>query len=383
MTFRLADPVRELRDRAREFASAEIEPVAHEHDRERRYPTAVVEKAADQGFLAQRLPADLGGPDRTMLECAVVSEQLWRGDPGIGFAIDMTAFASACHVLASYAPDRLRETWVSKLPSADAITAIAVSEPGAGSDVAGIETRAERDGDEYVIDGRKAFVGNAQVADVALLFAKTDPGAGARGISAFLVPTDADGIAATAMADTMGLRACDWGDLVLDGVRVRADALVGTENRGFYHFMEALPQARVQVAAGAVGAAQAAVDRAVEAVRERERNGRAGETQALRHELAEMATRVEAARAITYRAAALIDAGDDRAGRSASTAKLFATEAASTVADAAIQVHGRAGTHGGNHVERYFRDVRACRIYEGTSEIQRNIVADALLSAQD
>ncbi|WP_255197496.1 acyl-CoA dehydrogenase family protein [Halorarius litoreus] len=381
MTFLLEESTRELRDRARAFAAAEIEPVALAHDRERRYPMAVVDTAGEAGLLAQRLPSTLDGPDRSMLECAVVSEQLWRGDPGIGFAIDMVAFASACHALAAHASPTMRERWVSELPSADAIAAIAVSEAGAGSDVAGIETTATRDGEAYVIDGHKQFVGNASVADVVFLLAKTDPGAGARGISAFLVPTAADGVGVEEMPETMGLRACDWGNLHFDDVRVPEANRLGEENRGFQYFMAALVEARVQVAAGALGAAQAALDRAKTAVVDRQ--GPTDASQAMRHDLAEMATAVEAARSLTYRAAALVDHGDARAGRFASAAKLFATETASRVADAAVQAHGPAGTHAENHVERYLRDVRACRIYEGTSEIQRDLVARDLFSAQD
>jgi alkylation response protein AidB-like acyl-CoA dehydrogenase len=381
MTFELSDEYRELRKEAHEFASKEIEPVALEHNREGRYPRNVIEKAAERGYVAETIPEEHGGPGRDMLESAIITEQLWRGDPAIGFAVNLVAFATNCYVLSNYAPEWMQTEWLEKFSSAEAINAIAVTEPTAGSNVAEIETQARKDGDEYIINGDKKFIGNATVADMYLLFVKTDLGKGTDGISAFLVPSDADGIKTNEISEKLGLNATDWGEIRFEDVRISKRYRIGKENKGFYYFMESLPRGRVQVAAGAVGAAQAALDKAIAYAEEREQFGQSiSDFQAIQHKIAEMMTNIEAARALTYHAATLVDSNDNLARRFASMAKLFATEHAVDVTDEAIQIHGGAGYLSENHVERYYRDVRGSKIYEGTSEIQKNIIANSILS---
>ncbi len=270
-----------------------------------------------------------------------------------------------------------------RIASGESACCSCISEPGHGSNVAGIETVAETDGDEYVINGNKMWITNGTVADVAVVMAKTDPEAEPphRGISAILVPTETDGFSATKIDNKLGIRASDLAEIVLDDVRIPTSNVIGEEDDGFYQLMEFFASGRVSVASQAVGIAQAAVDEATEYANEREQGGqRIKNYQAISHKIAEMATNVEAARSLTYRAASQVESGNgEMATRFASMAKLFASEHAVDVADEAIQVHGGAGFVSDHPVERYYRDARITKIYEGTSEIQKNIIADRLL----
>ena len=379
MAFRLTDEHRAIRGAVREFGEHEIRPVAREHDEERRYPAELRREAAAYDLVAPNIPEAYGGPGMDLLSTTIVTEELWRADPGIGSAIGSAGFGTS--MLIEYGDEWMKDTWLPRIAEGEAVSASAISEPAHGSNVAGIETRAERDGDEWVLNGHKMWITNGTVADVALVFAKTDPEAGRRGISAFLVPTDTDGFSSEPIDNKLGIHASDLGELLLDDVRLPEDHLVGEEGRGFYQLMEFFANGRVSVASQAVGVSQAALDAALEYAAEREQFGQPiAEFQAIKHKLADMATAVEAARSLTYRAAAEVaDGQDERAARWASMAKLFASEHAVDVTDEAIQVHGGAGYVTDHPVERYFRDARITKIYEGTSEIQRGIIADGLL----
>ncbi len=305
---------------------------------------------------------------------------MWRADTNIGFVIGISGFPTNVELLLEHGDEWMRSEWFPKVASAEVADGIAVTEPDHGSDPAAMETTATRDGDEWVLDGTKTYIGNATKAAYLLVFAKTSPDAGHRGISIFLVPTDVPGFEAEALTGKMGTRAGNLGRVELDGARIPADHLVGEEDRGFYHFMNSLAKGRAIVAAQGVGAASASLDAATSYVTEREQFGQSiGEFQSVRHRIAEMATRTEAARSLTYRAATAAENGADDATDLASRAKLFATEVGFEVADDALQLHGGAGYAGEYPVERYVRDVRSTRIYEGTSEIQKNIIADNIL----
>jgi alkylation response protein AidB-like acyl-CoA dehydrogenase len=377
--FRLTEEHRAIRDAVREFAREEIRPVAREHDEQKSYPADLVQAAADLDLLAPHVPPEYGGAGMDAVETAIVTEELWRGDPGIGSAIGSRGFGT--QMLLAYGDEWMKAEWLPKVVDGEAATASAISEPAHGSNVAGMETTAERDGDAWVLDGSKMWITNGTVADVAVVMAKTDPGAGHDGITAFLVPTDSDGFEAHKIDNKLGIRASDLAELSLDGVRIPADHVVGAVDEGFYQLMAFFAEGRVGVAAQAVGAAQAALDAAIDYAGDREQFDQPiAEFQAIQHKVAEMATAVEAARSLTYRAAGHVEAGDDAAAtRFASMAKLFASERAVEVADEAIQVHGGAGFVTDHPVERYYRDARITKIYEGTSEIQKNIVADRLL----
>ncbi|MFB6070032.1 MAG: acyl-CoA dehydrogenase family protein [Halanaeroarchaeum sp.] len=378
MGFTLTDEQRAIRKAVRQFGEEEIEPVAAEHDEEGAYPEDLIQQAADLDFVAPSIPTEYGGAGMDKLSTTIVTEELWRADPGIGSAIGSRGFGTT--MLVEFGDEWMKEEWLPRVANGESATASAISEPGHGSNVAGIETRAEKDGDEYVIDGNKMWITNGTVADAAIVMAKTDPGEGHRGITAFLVPTDLDGFEAEKIDNKLGIRASDLAELILNDVRVPEENVIGEKNRGFHQLMEFFAAGRVSVAAQAVGAAQAALDAAEEYAQEREQfDQKISEFQAIRHKVAEMATNVEAARSLTYRAAAQVAAGNDqRATRMASMAKLFASEHAVDVADEAIQVHGGAGYVSDHPVERYYRDARITKIYEGTSEIQKGIVADTI-----
>ncbi|MFB6109927.1 MAG: acyl-CoA dehydrogenase family protein [Halodesulfurarchaeum sp.] len=379
MSFQLTDEQRAIRKAVREFGEEEIEPVASEHDQEGTYPEEIVKQAAELDLVAPNIPVEYDGAGMDKLSTTLVTEELWRADPGIGSAVGSRGFGTT--MIIEFGDEWMKDEWLPKVANGEAATASAISEPGHGSNVAGIETRAEKDGDEYVINGNKMWITNGTVADAAVVMAKTDPGEGHRGITAFLVPTDLDGFSADKIDNKLGIRASDLAELILDDVRVPEENVIGEKNRGFHQLMAFFASGRVSVAAQAVGAAQAALDAATEYATEREQFGqKISEFQAIQHKIAEMATNVEAARSLTYRAATQVEEGnDDLAARFASMAKLFASENAVDVADEAIQVHGGAGYVTDHPVERYYRDARITKIYEGTSEIQKGIIADRLL----
>jgi acyl-CoA dehydrogenase len=379
MSFQLNDEQRAIREMVREFGENEIRPVAREHDEERKYPHDLIEEAAKYDLVAPNIPEEYGGPGMDTLSSVVVTEELWRADPGIGSAIGSRGFGTT--MIQQFGDDWMKEEWLPKVASGDAATCSCISEPAHGSDVAGIETRAEEEDGGYVLDGTKMWITNGTVADVAVVMAKTTPGERHRGITAFLVPTDLDGFETTPIKNKLGIRASDLAEVVLDDVYVPEENVIGAVDQGFYQLMAFFADGRVSVAAQAVGVAQAAVDAAVEYANEREQGGqKIAEYQAISHKLAEMATNVEAARSLTYRAATHVEDGDDQtAAKFASMAKLFASERAVEVADEGIQVHGGAGFVTDHPAERFYRDARITKIYEGTSEIQKNIVADQIL----
>ncbi len=378
MSFELNDQQRAVREAVRDFGREEIEPVAREHDETHRYPRKLVSRAADYDFVAPSLPTEYGGGGMDRVSAAVVVEELWRADPGIGTAIMLAAFGS--EMIHEYGHDAMKERWLPPLASGEAISGCAISEAAHGSDVASMETRAERDGGDWVLNGSKMWISNATVADVVVVMAKTDPGAGYEGISAFLVPTDRPGFRAEIIDNKLGIRASDLGELILEDVRVPEENLIGEENRGFHQVMDFLTTGRINIAAQAVGVGQAALDAARDYASEREQFDRPiADFQAIRHKLADMSAAVEAARALTYRAAQKREDGAEDVGRFSSTAKLFASERAVEVTDEAVQIFGGAGYVSDHPVERYYRDARITKIYEGTSEIQRNIIARELL----
>ena len=381
MPFQVTDEHRAIRQAVHEFGQAEIAPVAREHDEERTYPGELVEQAAALDLVAPTIPVEYGGAGMDTLEAAIVTEELWRADPGIGSAISSRGFGS--DMIQTYGDEWMKEEWLPRIADGESACCSCISEPGHGSDVAGMETRAEKDGGEWVVDGDKMWITNGTVADVAVVMAKTDPDAEPphRGITAFLVPTETEGFEPTKIDNKLGIHASDLAEIQLNGVRVPEENVLGAVNEGFYQLMDFFAVGRVEVASQAIGAAQAALDAAVDYANEREQGGRRiAEYQAVSHKVAEMATSVEAARSLTYRAAAHVEDGDDQvATKFASMAKLFASEHAVDVADEAVQVHGGAGYVTDHPVERYYRDARITKIYEGTSEIQKNIIADQVL----
>lgn len=376
--FGLTDEQRMIRETVREFGASEIRPVAAEYEKEQRYPAELLSAAGKLDLVAPNVPPSYGGAGMETLSELIITEELWRADPGVGGSIAAARFGT--EMLLTYGDEWMCEKWLPKITAGETPIATGISEAAHGSNVAGMETRAERDGDEYVIDGSKMWITNGTVADVAIIMAKTDPSAGHEGITAFLTPTDVDGYEASRITNKLGIKAQDTAEIVLDGLRVPAENVVGEVDRGFYQLMEFFASARADVAAQSTGVAQAALDAAIDYADEREQFGqKINEFQAIQHKLAEMATTVEAARSLTYRAAGAIESGDrSLATRFASMAKLFASENAVDVTDEAIQVHGGAGYVSDHPVERFYRDARVTKIYDGTSEIQKNIIAREL-----
>jgi alkylation response protein AidB-like acyl-CoA dehydrogenase len=377
MSFRLTAAQRAVREAVREFGEAEIRPVAREYEADERYPDGLLEAAAELDFVAPNVPEEYGGAGMDPVSELLVTEELWRADPGIGGSISAARFGT--EMLLEYGDDWMKEQWLPKITAGETPICTGISEPAHGSNVAGMETEAKKDGDEWVINGQKMWITNGTVADVAIIMARTG-GEGHGGISALLTPTDVDGYEATRIDNKLGIRAQDTAEIVLDDLRIPAENVVGEVDRGFYQLMEFFAPARADVAAQATGVAQAALDAALEYADEREQFDRKiSEFQAIQHKLAEMATNVEAARSMAYRAGAAIDSGDDAlATKLASMAKLFASERAVDVTDEAIQVHGGAGYVTDHPVERFYRDARITKIYDGTSEIQKNIIAEHL-----
>jgi len=379
MPFSLSDEQQAVRAAVREFGESEVRPVAKEYNQEKRYPEKLRQEAADYDFVAPHIPEEYGGAGMDEISTMIVTEELWRADPGVGGSIAAADFGTG--MILEYGDEWMKEEWLPPITGGETPIATAISEPAHGSNVAGMETRAERDGDEFVVNGEKMWITNGTVADVAIVMAKTDPEAGQKGITALLTPTDVPGYDATPIDNKLGIDASDTAEIRFDDLRVPAENVVGERGRGFYQLMEFFAPARADVAAQAVGVSQAALDGAMAYATEREQFGQPiSEFQAIRHKLAEMATALEAARSLAYRAGAALESNDAaEATRLASMAKLFASEHAVDITDEALQVHGGAGYVSDHHIERFYRDARITKIYDGTSEIQKNIIADQLL----
>lgn len=381
MSFKTSAEQEAIRGAVKEFAEEEIKPVAREHDESGEYPEELRRKAAELDFVAPHIPLDYGGAGMDMLSRCIVTEELWRADPGIGSAIGSAGFGTS--MILEYGSEWMKEEWLPRIAAGDSASCSCISEPAHGSNVAGIETFAEEDGDGYVLNGNKMWITNGTVADIAVVMAKTDLDAepAHKGITAFLVPTEHEGFQPNKIDNKLGIKASDLAEVVIDDVRVPEENVIGEVNKGFYQLMDFFASGRTGVAAQAVGAAQGALDVAVEYANEREQFGqKIKDFQAIEHKIAEMATSVEAARSLTYRAAGHVEGEkDDTAVRLASMAKLFASEHAVDVADESVQVHGGAGYVTDHPAERFYRDARITKIYEGTSEIQKNIISDRVL----
>jgi len=380
MEFQLTDEQKQLRDEVRKFADEEIRPVATEYDVEEEYPYEVMDKAADMGLLAPHVPVEYGGVGYTSLENAILTEELFAADPGIGLCVSSAGFGA--EALMEFGTEDQKERVLPEVTAGDAVMGSAISEPQAGSDVTSVATRAEKDGDEWVINGSKMWITNGTVADYFVVVCETDPEIDDRysGYSQILVEGDRDGLTRDKITGKLGIRASDTAELRFDDVRVPEENLIGQRGMGFLQLMQFFDETRTAVAAQGVGIARGAAERALEYAEEREQFGRSiSDFQAIKHKLAEMHTNTEAARWLTYRSAWAVDneAGDLTA--LASMAKEFASRVAVDVADEAVQVHGGAGFVNDHDVERLYRDAKITQIYEGTTEIQKNIIARELL----
>ena len=367
-----------IRAVARDFATAELGAKIAPWDERHEFPHEIVGRLGDLGFLGVLVPPEYGGAGLDHVSYALIVEELCRGDASVGMT--MWAHNSLCtgH-LQLFGSREQKAKYLPRLASGQALGAWGLTEPGSGSDAAAMRTRAVRDEGEWVLTGTKAFITNASVGQVAVVMAITDPPKRQRGISAFILEKGTPGFAAGQRYRKLGLRASDTAELVLDGARVPAANLVGELNLGFVNAMQVLEGGRIAMAAMAVGIAQGALDAAVTYMKQRTAFGQTlAEFNGLQGMVAELATEIEAARLLTHRAAWLKDAGQP-VRHTAAMAKVFASEVAMKAASKAVQIHGGAGYVTDFPVERIFRDAKLTEIGEGTSEVQRLVIAREIL----
>jgi hypothetical protein len=378
MDFDLTDDQRRIRDVAREFAEAELGEKIAPYDERHEFPHAIVEKLGDLGFLGVLVSPEYGGAGLDYVSYALIVEELNRGDASVG--ITMWGHNSLCtNHIALFASTALKEKYLPRLASGEVLGAWGLTEPGSGSDAAALRTRAELSRDEWVLNGSKAFITNASVGGVAVVMARTDPEKKSRGISAFVLEKGMPGFTAGKPYRKLGLHASDTAELIFQDARVPAGNLCGERGMGFVNAMQVLEGGRIAMAAMAVGIAQAAVDQAVKYMKQRSAFGRTlAEFNGLQGMIADLVTEVDAARLLTLQAAYLKDQGKP-AMHAAAMAKLFASETAMKAATRAVQIHGGAGYITEFPVERIFRDAKLTEIGEGTSEIQRLVIAREIL----
>ena len=372
ISFEPTSEQRELQRLAHEFAARELRPIAAEWDEREAFPPGLLERAARAGLTSYAIPTEFGGGGADNVTSALIAEELSWGCAGLASALQATMFP--VRPLLRFGSDAQRAHYLPLLAREEgALAAIAFTEAQAGSDVRAMRTEARRDADAYVLSGEKVYITNGGIAELTLVFAKLD---GA--VTAFLVERGDAGVLAGRVERKLGLRASHTGSLVLDNARVPADRLLGDEGQGLEIALDFFQASRPQVAAGAVGVARAAFEHATAYAREREAFGRSIlSRQGVGFKLADMAMLVEAARLLVWRAAAVVDAGKD-AGLPGSYAKAFAADAAMRITTDAVQVLGGAGVMRDHPVEKWMRDAKVFQIVEGTSEIQRQIVATYL-----
>jgi len=370
-------PEQELvRSSAREFVDREVVPYARDWDRDEAMDRAIVGKLADVGFLGAGLPEEHGGFAVDTVSYCLLMEELGRADSSVRGIVSVN-IGLVGKTIVKWGTDEQKAAWLPRLCSGEALGCYALTEPGSGSDPGSLTTRAERDGDGWVINGSKLFITLGSWAGLALVFARTG-GEGPRGISCFLVPTDTPGFSAQPIKGKLGLRAQDTAELFLDGVRVGGDSILGGEGNGFKVAMSALDNGRISLAAGCVGIAGGCRDACVEYARGRTQFGRPiASFQLVQELIADMAVETDAARFLVWRAAVLADRGEQHTLES-SVAKYYASEVSVRAANAAVQVHGGYGYVDEYPVGKYLRDARVTTLYEGTSQIQKLIIGRAL-----
>ena len=385
MDFALTQEQRQIRDTVAAFVDAEVVPRAAEIDETDEFPRDLVDEMADLGLMGMPIPEEYGGAGLDYHAYPEALVEISRGSGGLG-TIVAAHVSLACNMVYEFGDERQREEYLVPMAEGREIGAFALSEPGAGSDVPAMETTAEPvgsdadDPDSYVIDGGKLWISNGSVADTVVVFAKTDPDAGGKGISSFVVrPDEDDGFHVEGTEHKLGDKGCPTAELRFDSMEVPADRRLGAEGEGFVQALKTLNGGRITIAARSIGLAQAALDDALAYAQEREQFDQPiSEFQAIQHKLADMDTEIRAARYLMHAAADRKTRGE-RYVKEAAQAKLFASETAREVCNEAIQIHGGYGYTMDFAVERYYRDAKLSEIYEGTSEVLRNTIADQLL----
>ena len=380
MDFSLSDDQRLMRDTVRQFMETEVRPVIREYEREEKFPAAELRKLGELGCCGMLVPEEWGGAGVDNVSYVLMIEEVARVHAATAVALSVTN-SVACPPLSKHGTEAQKKKYLQHLARGEILGAFCLTEPQAGSDSAAIQTRATRYGDAYRLNGTKCWVTNGGLAGLYLVFAKTDPDAGARGVTAFLVEPSSPGFRVSRYEDKMGIRTSRSAEIVFTDCAVPAENRLGEEGQGLKIALETLDGGRVGIAAQAVGIAQGALEAAVGYAKQRRAFGKTiSEFQAIQWMLADMQTEIEAARSLAYYAAWQRDQGSARMGAYAARAKLYASEMVNRVVYKAVQVHGSVGYSRETDVERMYRDARVTSIYEGTSEIQRMIIARDLLS---
>ncbi|MBY3231646.1 acyl-CoA dehydrogenase family protein [Rhizobium laguerreae] len=370
----LSDLQQQISDLARDFARDRLAPGAAKRDREHLFPREELKEMGALGLLGMLVPEAYGGSDTGVTAYAAALEEIAAGD-GPCSTIMSVHSSVGCVPILKFGTEEQRQRFLPKLASGEWIGGFALTEPQAGSDASNLKTRARRDGDHYVLDGSKQFITSGKNGDVIIVFAVTDPDVGKKGITAFIVPTDTPGYEVIRVEEKLGLHASDTCQIAFNSMRIPAELRLGAEGEGYRIALANLEGGRIGIAAQAVGMARAAFEAARDYARERTAFGKPiVEHQAVAFRLADMAVRIEAARQLVFHSASLREAGLPCLSE-ASMAKLFASEMAERVCSDAIQIHGGYGYMADYPVERIYRDVRICQIYEGTSDVQRMVIA--------
>jgi len=374
MDFELSKEQQDIRQAAREFALGELKDIAAECDQNETYPPDLIKKAGELGFLGVFIDEAYGGAGFGFLEHAIILEEFWKVDPGLGQQLCSVSFGAEEFLL--FGTEDQKQKYLTPVAEGNAIMGFAITEPDAGSDTLSASTSAVLEGDEYRINGGKVMIGNGSVGDFILVFCLTDPEEKKRSgrHSIIVVETDRPGYEADALHGKMGLRASNTANIFLSDVRVPKENLVGERGNGFAQLMAFFDRSRAYVAAHGVGLAQGALDQALSHVRSREQFGRKiGSFQATQFKIADMATRVELARTLTHKACALLDQGKGNTNTTA-MAKMFAARTAVEVVDEALQLHGGYGYFNEQDVERFYRSAKVLEIYEGAKEVEKMII---------
>ncbi|MEB3043854.1 acyl-CoA dehydrogenase family protein [Rhizobium mulingense] len=370
----LSDLQQQISDVARDFARDRLAPGAAKRDREHLFPREELKEMGELGLLGMLVPETYGGSDTGVLAYAAALEEIAAGD-GPCSTIMSVHSSVGCVPILKFGTEEQRQRFLPKLASGEWIGGFALTEPQAGSDASNLKTRARRDGDHYVIDGAKQFITSGKNGNIIIVFAVTDPDAGKKGITAFIVPTETPGYEVIRVEEKLGLHSTDTCQIAFNAMRIPAELRLGAEGEGYRIALANLEGGRIGIAAQAVGMARAAFEAARDYAKERTAFGKPiFEHQAVAFRLADMAVRIEAARQLVFHAASLREAGLPCLSE-ASMAKLFASEMAERVCSDAIQIHGGYGYMADYPVERIYRDVRICQIYEGTSDVQRMVIA--------
>ncbi|HET6400303.1 MAG TPA: acyl-CoA dehydrogenase family protein [Candidatus Kapabacteria bacterium] len=378
LDFTITEDQQSIRDVARDFAETELKPHRLEWDETQAFPMEAFKKMGELGFLGTLMPTELGGAGLGAMENAIIIEEIARVDPAVALSVAAHNGLCSSHIF-KFASEAIKQKYIPALARGEVLGAWGLTEPSAGSDAGGTRTTAVRDGNDYIINGSKNFITHGTVGDTTVIMAVTDRAHAARGISAFVLDKSMPGFHASKKENKVGMRCSDTSSLVMENVRVPKEHLIGQEGEGFVQALQILDGGRISIAALSVGTAQGAFEAAIQYAQVREQFGKPiAKQQATQFKLAEMAMKIEAARLLTMKSAWLRDNGQSFS-KAASMAKLFASEASVQVSEEAVQIHGGYGYIKEYPVEKFWRDSKLLTIGEGTSEIQRMVIARKLM----